>query len=270
VLTSPPSPFSPDVRATREADVWSPKVGATWEFGEHAASWFTLSRSFRLPSGFDIGAAGSAPGQLFFPNPTVDEVRADTIEVGLRGDPCRYLGGTVVFYYSKVTDDILFDPFTFQNENFDSVRQGIELALHAQPADWVDLYCGAAWADAEFDGGAFDGNRLPLVPEWQLTGGVNVRPLPGWQVTLETVHVRGQVGINDLNNAFPENQYTVLNARAAYRWKQLTVFAAVNNLLDRVYQSFPAVRTDFVTFTQVRGYNPAPGVNFQAGATVVF
>lgn len=269
VLSNPPSPFSPDVVEDRKADVWSPKIGMTYEIVEKTTSWVTLSRSFRLPTGFDIGTAGSAPGELFFANPDVQPVEADTIEVGLRTDACRYLGGSIAYFYSDVSEDILFNPFTFQNENFDSTRQGVELSLVSRPLDWLDLYYTTAFIDAEFDGGAFDGNRLPLVAEWQLTGGVNIRPCRGLQLSLETVHVRGQVPNNDLNNDFSRNQYTVLNAKARYQWQRVTLFAAVNNLLDRLYQSFPTVSTDFLG-NQERAYNPAPGINFQAGATVTF
>jgi iron complex outermembrane receptor protein len=269
VLSNPPSPFSPDIRDTRHADAWSPKVGLTYEIVEKTTSWVTLSRSFRLPSGFDIGTAGSTPGELFFANPDVQPVEANTIEVGARTDCWRYLGGSLAYFHSDVNDDILFNPFTFQNENFDSIRQGVELSLISRPWDWMDIYYTTAFIDAQFDDGAFDGNRLPLVAEWQLTGGVNVRPCRGLQLTLETLHVRGQTANNDLNNNFSRNDYTVLNAKARYAWRNVTLFASVNNLLDRLYQSFPTVSTDFLGNQQV-AYNPAPGINFQAGATIAF
>jgi iron complex outermembrane receptor protein len=206
------------------------------------------------------------PGQLFFANPDIQEVDARTLEVGARCDRSRWLAGSLAYYYSQVRDDILFNPFTFQNENFDSIRQGVELTLTSRPRDWVDFYYTTAFTDARFDGGTFDDNQLPLVPAWQLTGGVHVRPLPGLQLTLEAVHVRDQVANNDLTNAFPRNQYTVLNARANYRWKNVLVFAAVNNLLDRDYQTYPAVTSG----VQQRGFNPAAGINAQAGMSVTF
>lgn len=257
-------PFSPAIRQRRQADVWSPKLSLAWQPVAKVTGWISASRSFRLPTGFDIGTAGSAPGQLFFANPNVDPVEARTIEVG-----ARWAWGSATYYYSEVRDDILFNPFTFQNENFDSIRQGVELTLNCRPVEWIDFYFTTAFTDARFDGGAFDGNRLPLVPEWQVTGGVNWRPLTGWQFTLEAVHVRGQVPTNDLRNDFDRNEYTVLNAKASYRWKQITMFAAVNNLLDNIYQTFPTVNTDFSGNQQLR-YNPAPGINFQAGATVMW
>lgn len=254
-------------RAPKEANVWSPKFGATYEIVEKVSSWITFSRSFRLPSGFDIGAAGNAPGALFFANPNISPVDARTAEVGVRSDRYQYLGGSVTYYYSEVRDDILFDPFTFENRNFDSVRQGVELALNSHPAEWVDFYFNASFADAHFDGGKFDGNRLPLVPEWQFSGGTHVRPMKGLTLTLEAVHVLGQVANNDLNNDFSRNEYTVVNARADYRWRFLTAFVKVNNLFDSRYELFPTVTSGS---PQARGFNPAPGINFQIGGKLTF
>lgn len=256
----------PATNVDKRADVWSYKAALTARPADQVTAWVSASRSFRLPSGFDIGAAGSVPGQLFYANPDIEPVDARTVEVGARCDRSRWLGGSLAYFYSQVRNDILFDPFTFQNENFDSRRQGVELTLTSRPRDWFDVYYTTAFTDARFDGGPYDDNRLPLVPAWQLTGGVNVRPVAGWQLTLEAVHVRDQFANNDLTNSFPENQYTLLNAKASYRWKWVTVFTAVNNLLDRPYQNYPAVTSG----VQSRGFNPAPGINAQAGASVTF
>lgn len=259
--------FNPPIREDKRAAVWSYKSALTGKPAPGVAVWLSGSRSFRLPTGFDIGAAGSVPGQLFFANPDVDPVDARTLEIGARCDRSRWLAGTVTYFYSDVTDDILFNPFTFQNENFDSIRHGAELTLTSRPWDWLEVYAGVAFVDARFDGGAFDGNQLPLVPAWQLTGALTLRPLPGWQMTLETLHVREQVASNDLNNDFSRNQYVVLNAKVSYRWKRLMLFVAANNLLDRAYQTFPAVTAGA---PQNRGFNPAPGFHLHGGATVTF
>ena len=260
-------PFDPPLREDKHADVWSYKAALTGRPADQITTWLSASQSFRLPSGFDIGAAGSAPGTLFFANPNIQPVDARTIEIGARSDQWRWLGSSLDNYYSRVANDILFNPFTFQNENFDSTRQGAELTLTSRLLDWLDIYYTTAFTDARFEGGAFDGNRLPLVPEWQLTGGANWRPIKGLQLTFEVVHVRDQVSNNDLNNAFPRNQYVVLNAKATYRWKRVTIFAAVNNLLDRLYETYPTTTSGT---SQERGFNPAPGINAQAGASMTF
>ncbi len=249
----------------RHADVWSPRLAAHYRWADRTSTWVSLSRAFRLPTGNEIGAVGVFDGQPFFPNPSIDPIAANTIEIGTRVDRWALLGGSLVYYYSHVEDDIILNPFTFQNENFNSNRQGIELTLTSRPAEWLDLYYTTAYTDARFDGGAYDDNRLPLVPEWQLTGGVNWRPAAGWQLTFETIYLAGQRPTNDLDNLFDENEFVVCNLKIRYARDHWTVFAAANNLFDELYETYPLSNG-----STTRKYNPAPGFNFQAGASVTF
>ncbi len=103
------------------------------------------------------------------------------------------------------------------------------------------------------------------MPEWQLTGGINWRPASGWQVTFETIYVAGQYPINDLNNIFDKNDFVVCNVQAAYRREWLTLFAAVNNLFDQLYETYPTSNG-----STVRKFNPSPGFNVQGGVTLTF
>lgn len=248
------------------ADVWSPKATLTYEFAEKTAAWLSGSRSYHLPTGFDIGTASTIAGEPFIANPSIAPSVSNEIEVGMRCQRSNWLGGNLTYYYNHTHDDILFNPVRFENENFNVNRQGVELTLTSRPVDWVDFYYTTAFTDARYDGGAFGGRHLPLVPEWQLTGGANWRPIQNWQFTLEAVHVRDQVAINDVKNVSALNQYVVLNAKVAYRWSRITVFAAVNNLCDRLYETYPA----YSTFAGAQRYNPVAGINFRAGVSATF
>jgi len=252
----------------KTADVWSPKTTLTYEFTEKTASWLSLSRSYHLPLAEDITSAGFSPilAQNFVANPNIEPSVSNEIEIGMRCQQYRLLGGSVTYYYTYTHDDILFnpDPLVYRNDNFNVKRQGVELTLTSRPTDWVDFYYTTAFTDAQFDGGVYSGHHLPLVPEWQLTGGANWRPIKNWQFTLEVVEVRDQVAINDNYNVSPLNQYVLLNAHASYHWNRFTVFTKVNNLLDRVYETFPAYNG------VVQKYNPVAGINFQAGVTATF
>jgi iron complex outermembrane receptor protein len=249
----------------RQADAWSPKLAFTYEYADQMHAWLSLSRSFRLPTGNEIGAVSGLPATPFYPNPQIDPIIANTIEIGTRINRWALLGGSLTYYYSYVQDDIVYNPFTWSNENFDINRQGVELALTSRPADWLDFYYTTAFTDARFAGGLYDGNRLPLTPEWQLTGGVNWRPVTGLQLTFETAYVAGQLPSNDLNNLFDRNSYVVCNARIRYQWRQFTVFASANNLLDERYETYPLSNG-----VATRKINPSPGFNCQAGVTATF
>ena len=257
-LFPPPPPFT----GSKENNVWSPKGSLSYEFAEQSSAWVSFSQAYRLPSANDIASGDPR----FASNPSLVPVNARTLEFGVRSQRHKLLGGSLAYYHSWVEDDIFSDPATFGNNNADAVRQGVELTLNSQPAPWVDADFSAAWSDAHFTSGTYAGQRQVLVPEWQLTGGVNLRPAAGWTWRVETVYVTGQRRFNDLPNALSQNTYTVVNTKLSYQWKNLTTYAAVNNLLDRLYEQFPTYNT-FVTSLR---HNPAPGTSFRLGVTATF
>ena len=61
--------FGTNIRDDKRANVWSYKGALTYRAITNVTTWLSASRSFRLPTGFDIGTAGSTPGELFFANP---------------------------------------------------------------------------------------------------------------------------------------------------------------------------------------------------------
>ncbi len=270
VLAFVPGPFGYNFSQPKSASVWSPKAALNFQVADKTESWISLSQAYRLPSGNDISAVNLDPtftSVLFFPNPNIKPIQSRTVEIGLRTDKWKWLGGSLAYYYSKVTDDIVFDPAAppfGQNVNFDSTKQGVELSLRSRPCREAELFVNTAWSDSRLDGGPYDGNRLPLVPEWQVNGGVSFYPVKGLTWTIEGVWVTGQVAFNDLNNVLARNQYTVVNTKLSYTWKDYTVFGAINNLADRRYVLFPT------SGGGVPAYNPAAGINFQLGATVKF
>jgi iron complex outermembrane receptor protein len=260
-LFPPPPPFT----GSKENNVWSPKASLNYEFAVKSSAWVSLSQAYRLPSANDVVSGDPR----FASNPALAPVNARTIEVGLRSGQHQLLGGSLAYYHSWVGNDIFSDP-TFPggsgNNNADAIRQGVELTLNSKPAEWVDVDFSTAWSDAHFTSGAYAGQRQVLVPDWQLNGGVNFRPATGWLWRVETVYVTGQRHFNDLPNALSENTYTVVNTKLSYQWRNLTTYAAVNNLLDRLYEQFPTYNT-FVTAFR---HNPAPGINFRLGVTATF
>jgi len=256
-------PFAvPAFTGDKENNVWSPKGSLNWEFAEKSSAWISLSQAYRLPSANDVVSADAR----FTSNASLVPVNARTVEFGVRSQRDARLGGSLAYYHSWVDDDIFSDPATFGNNNADAIRRGVELTLNSQPAEWAELDFSATWSDAHFTAGTYAGQQQVLVPDWQLTGGVNLRPAAGWLWRIETVYVTGQRRFNDLPNALSQNTYTVVNTKLSYQWKNLTIYAAVNNLFDRLYEQFPT----FNTFAGALRHNPAPGLNFQLGVTATF
>ena len=263
-------PFaSPAFRGTKENNVWSPSVSLSQELAEKTSAWLSFSQSYRLPSANDV-VSGSP---TFASSPSLVPLNARTVEVGLRSERFKWLGGSVGYFHSWVQNDIFTDPalgFGFgANANGDAIRQGVELALKSQPTDWMVLHGNATYTDARFEGGTYDGKRQVLVPEWVLNCGVSFYPAAGWVWTIENQYVGEQVRLNDTVNGLPRNQFNVLNTKLSYQWRQITSYVSVNNLLDRRYEQSPASSLPGAG-AQVPMHNPSPGLNFQVGVTATF
>ena len=252
---------------SRTTDAWSPGGGAVWLFSKTESAYFNTSRSFSLPLASDI--ASMSP--QFFSNPQLQPVDAANYELGFRWNTWRQFSGSIAFYHADITNDILLDPFTFQNDNFDETRNGIELSLQSQPVDWLLLYLNYTLQDSRFDGSAYDGNQIPQIPVHLIAGGVAWMPVKWFRWSWDVVHARDQVPTNDFRNQFERNAYTSVNTKLTWMpWKWGQVFLAFNNVLDDRYETFPTVRTTWGTMNQVRYRNPMPGLAVQGGVSVRF
>lgn len=85
-----------------------------------------------------------------------------------------FLGGNL--YYSKLKHEIFYNPLAFSNMNApsDTVREGLNLRVGWSREKVAGVQLAYSLVHAEFDGGAFDGNEVPMVPEQtvSLTGRV--------------------------------------------------------------------------------------------------
>ncbi len=261
----PAAPFT----GARDNAAWNPKVSLVQRVARDTEIWASYSQAYRFPSYNDVVAATPA----FVSNKDLVPLKARTLETGVRTRADHRLSGSLTFFRSWIDNDIFTDPalaFGFsQNSNNDAVRQGVELSLRSRLCERVSVFANTAYTDATFDGGPYDGNRQVLVPEWQFSSGLNLKPFDRWTLTLENLYVTGQVRINDAVNAQSRNTYNVVNARLAYRRDRFSGWLAINNLLDRRYEQSPATSLPGLG-PQVTAHNPAPGLALQVGMKVTF
>lgn len=261
----PATPFT----GGRDNNAWNPSFSVVQRVAKETEAWVSYSQAYRFPSYNDIVAATPA----FISNKDLIPLKARTIEGGVRTRAYERLSGSLTYFHSWVENDIFTDPalgFGFsQNSNNNAIRRGVELQLRSRLHERIEIFSNATFMDAEFDGGPYDGNRQVLVPKWQFATGARMRPFDAWTLTLENLHIAGQVRLNDPVNAQSRNSYNLLNARVAYRREWFTGWLAINNLLDARYEQAPSTTLPGLG-PQGPAFNPAPGVNFQIGMRVAF
>jgi iron complex outermembrane receptor protein len=151
-----------------------------------------------------------------------------------------------------------------------SVREGLELAIAAEPLEGVDVALAYTYLDFRFERyatpeGVFDGNRIPGIPRHQLYGEIGYRHATGFYAVWDALYV-SDLHTNDANTE-RSGAYWVSNLRIGHRFRVGTLvispFLGVNNLFDREYNGNVRINAAAGRF-----FEPAPGRNVYGGLTL--
>jgi len=255
--------FSSGTTAETSQDVDAYTAGVNYLFAPQSNVYFSYSRSFRYPLLDEFFN--------FFTSTINDDLApqtSDDYELGVRYRLENGLTLEAAVYQIDTQDEIFYNQSTYANENLDgdTRRQGAELSL-AQTLGRVTVGATYAYTDAEISGGAFDGNSVPNVAENTASAQVGYAFDFGLSLMLIAQYVGERWFISDFSNAFDQQEdYFLLNAKLAYRWRQLNFFVDINNITDEEYSAYGVlggVPTE-------KAYYPSPKFNAAAGVSVVF
>ena len=247
-------------------DRFNPAIGITARLSDRLAVYAGYSESNRAPSPVELTCADEDdPCRLpnaFLADPPLEQVVAETLEAGFRGD---WPGGDWHAGVFRTTnkDDILFiSAGALTNEGFfDNVgktrRDGIELNVNGQSGTSTTWFLNYTYLDATFretlvfpspnnplaiDGEVTvgPGDRLPLIPRQLFKGGIRASigdrvTIGGGVIAGGDFHMRGDEG-NDLERI---GDYAVVNLRGDYRVSEnVRIFLNIDNVLDEEYETF--------------------------------
>jgi len=268
---------TPELNGNHKFDRFNPALGVTVRMSPAAVLYMSVSQSARAPTPVELACASEdAPCNLpnaFLADPPLDEVVANSIEVGANGALGSGLRWHVGAFHTTNDDDILFQTTGGAQANvgfFDNVgdtrRAGFELGL-SQRIDRLRWSFEYSYVQATFED-AFninspnhpvfeddpeapqivgegkllvpEGADIPGIPRHQLNAGidfaVNGRFTIGADASYRSgVYLRGDE-VNLLSRTRP---YTVVNLRGEYRISDAVhLFARVENLFDEKYETF--------------------------------
>ena len=269
------APFHNRLDATRDTtQSWTrlnPRVGVDVDMGRGVSAFGSWGQAFRAPSVIEVACADpQEPCPLPFAlgdDPPIDAVVATTWEAGLRVTRGTLsLSGS--FYFTNVANDIFLFPYQDVNEPEGSTidgyfanisrtrREGVELGGTYAFGPGHMLYANYAWTRATFQteadifslreafGGentTAPGDRLPLVPEHQVKGGLNLRFPVGLRAGVDARWIGAQYLRGDeANQTAPLDEYFVADVRAGWEFGPWEVTGVVNNVLDSRYATFGA------------------------------
>ena len=241
----------------------SPKIGATLRVNDQLSVYANYARAFKAPNIDDLDAVLPPFTDSISARPQL----ADHVETGLRLRPRRWLQADVTWFSAVIKRELLFNPFTFATDNFNTRRAGIEVSLTGElvrPS--LSYYLNGSVIRARFTKGPFTGYVIPGTPEYQLNAGLTYELLRGLRVGLDWQLVSTQFRINDLFNQFPADNYGVLNVTARYDQSWYSMYLTINNITNEEYGTFQSSAGTAIG----TGENPAPPTNWVAGVALRF
>jgi iron complex outermembrane recepter protein len=257
-------PATPVTQRTFDEEGYT--VGVNYAFGPKSHLYGSYTHGFRYPA---------LDEQFYYFNSTVDTSiepqTSDDFEIGASAEVAPDLMLALNFFRSKTEDEIFFNFSRGFNKNLDGdvTRQGAELGLAWQ---YKMLFLSGAYThtDIDIDGGQFEGNTFPFVPEDKATATARLKFGWGLSLGLEAIHTGERVLIGDWDNGYDKvDAYTVFNGKVQYAWRKLTFFANLNNIFSEEYSAFSGLGYNS-SYAVEPGHYPAPDFNFLLGVTARF
>src|SRR5271157_2536684 len=239
---NPPVSQSGDTHYDKEAYRFS----ANYSLFEKANVFATYATGFRFPATDEFVSQGFcvAPGVCIptLVNQNLVPQTSKELDVGFRWNPWHRIGGTVTFYSNRTRDEIYFDPLTFTNQNYDKTkRQGLEAGLYINLVKGLNLDLTYSYTEATFDGGVFDGNRIPLVPHNKAAAKLSYA-YGNWTANLVSVYTGDRYAISDQTNSHEQLPgYTTFDATIGYRYNKLAGLFTIKNITDKKYSDVGAL-----------------------------
>jgi outer membrane receptor protein involved in Fe transport len=224
-------------------DAFSPKLGATFRLANTSETALNVygaySQAFLPPRRPSALQPADVPLNL-----RPEDI--ENYEGGLKGS---LLGGRLSleasYFYMNDEGVVLRrrqGPFFVDTNAGQRKFKGFETGLGWSPIPMVSTYLNASFYRNRFGefvieaaGGntSLSGNRLVLAPDTIVNWGVNVKPAPPIDLTLDIKHVGETVG--DDANTFFIDAYTLVDAAATWRRGPLRVTLSARNLFSAEY-----------------------------------
>jgi iron complex outermembrane recepter protein len=261
---------APQLNGVHRFERFNPAVGISFNPSAALTAYANYGEGMRAPTAIELTCADpNDPCKLpnnFLADPPLKKVVSQTLEAGMRGSAEGGLAWSAAVFRTDLHDDLQFisangvavNAGYFQNVGT-TRRQGVELdlrgrikavtaALHYSfvAATYRTGFTANSPANSSADAnGAISvqrGNRIPGVARHSLKLRLDADATSDWRIGVSllmasAVHARGDENNLDANGRVPG--YAVVNLDT--RWqltRQVSIFARIDNALDRRYANF--------------------------------
>jgi len=222
---------------TRSDTEESYELGIKHLFAEHWSVYARVDRSARFGTVDELFELNDSYAQVF------SELKPQLsrgVEAGINFDNA-WLSSSLSVFHQQLSDEIRFNPTTFQNVNLDDTEhEGLELSATARLHNRVTLTAAYTYLNATFTEGLYAGNSIPLVPEHTYNASLLTRLPFGFKVAVNWNYVSGSYFANDLTNTFGLKipSYQTVDLKLSKEMGPLGLAIQVNNVLDEEYFNY--------------------------------
>ena len=230
-------------------------IGVNYAISDQLSVFSNYNQAFQAPD-VDRFFVGVYPAPSFVLsgrafNGFIDPAKSNTLNIGFT-HRMKQNSLSLTSYYSKVEDEIFYNPNSFVNENIDnSKKYGLELQNTMQLNDKLSANLTYNYVKAEIGSnaqGLTDGNDMPGVPRQMALVNINYQFTTNGYVNLSHAWKEKTYIFSDFANSSSQKQ-------PQYNSTDLSFNYAVNNLkMTNKMEVFGAVTNIFEQKNAVQGY----------------
>ena len=223
---------TPGAKHNENINAW--EIGSNYKINNQLSIFANFNQAYQAPDIDRLFTFGG--GFNGFINPT----KTKTLNLGAN-HVTNNNRLKLTLFKANIEDEIYVVPFIFKNTNIDkSHKYGVELQdlykFNNELSASVIYNFTRAIVDKEDEvAGSFDNKNLPGVPKHSIAINMNYQFLEHATLNLNHTWRSKAYAFNDFANTFEYKQdyYRSTNLAASYQYKNLNIFAAVNNIFDQ-------------------------------------
>jgi len=264
--------FYTDVDDSRRLDTNAVNAGLSYVFCGANKLYANFNKSFRLPATdefllYDWSTYPGPVGRNI--NTLLGAQKSYSYDIGLKLAYKDIAKLDVNGFWMDTKNEIYYDAYLLSyNTNYDddTNRKGVETQVKFNLMKSLNLYSNYTFTIAKFKGDNFSNNEIPAVPMHNFGAGANYK-IGNFLFDANYRYVGKSRFISDQENRkdFAKGYFTV-DTGCSFKYKQINIFAKVNNLLNKKYSEYN-VRSEM---SKTKNYYPSPERNYIFGVSFEF
>lgn len=236
----------------------TPRCGIVYTYRKNSNFYANYTQAFRTPTIGQMFTYGASS------NPDLNPEEAVNCELGMHHQFNDYLGADFSLYWMRLDNEIWYDYAEKKYKNYGKTSHaGAESSLDLKITEALFGFANYTYTRAKNESGNYAGKYLSNIPIHKGSVGLRLETKFGLKANL----IVTGLGDSYLDSANDDklSAYTTVDTKISYGVKDRSVFLAVNNLLDRTYNSY-----GYKSSTGMKYFNPAAGRTVSAGLEVKF